>query len=280
MRWVFPVKDFNLEHTLECGQAFRWRENAPAHYGVIGRALVKVDYDGSRLMVESGGQLDKRAAAVYFGLSDNLPEILKEIDVDEHIHKAISRFRGLRILKQEPWECAASFILSSHSNIPRIKKTIEKLSENFGTKVTLGIDEAYSFPSAGVIASADLRTLRKLGLGFRAGYLKESARKVSSGRFDLMGLGALSYDKAKDKLLTLKGIGEKVADCVLLFAFKKFEAFPVDVWIKRGMERLYFRGRIVRPKEIASFARGHFGRYAGYAQEYLYHYLRHEKHRT
>lgn len=275
MRWVFPVKDFNLEHTLECGQAFRWRKIGRAHYGVIGRAFLKVEPAGGRLIVETDCSLDKKAVASYFGLSDNLPDILKEIDVDENIHNAISLYRGLRILKQEPWEATASFILSSYSNIPRIKKTIEGLSENLGAKIRIGCFEAYSFPSADKIASADGRILRRLGLGFRAEYLKEAARKVSSGRFDLIGLGALSYDVAKDKLRTLKGVGDKVADCILLFAFKKFEAFPVDVWIKRGMEKLYFKGRVIGQKEIAGFARGHFGRYAGYAQEYLYHYFRH-----
>ena len=276
MKLVLPVSDFNLEHTLECGQAFRWEKTGGFYYGVIGERLLRVKYDGRRLICESDRPLNKKEAAEYFGLNEDLPCILREIDVDKHIHKAVLKFRGLRILNQGHWECLASFILSSYNNIPRIKKMIGKLSENFGKRLTLGRVEGYSFPTAAKIAKVKIGDLRRLGLGFRAEYLKDAARKISSGKLDLDRLEDLNYEEAKKDLISLKGVGEKVADCALLFSFKKYEAFPVDVWIKRGIEDLYFKRRAVAQKKIAEFARGRFGRYAGYAQEYLYHYLRHK----
>jgi N-glycosylase/DNA lyase len=274
MKLTLPVSDFNLEHTLECGQTFRWEKKGGLYYGVIGESLLRVGHDGRRLICESDSPLDKEELAEYFGLNENLPRILREIDVDKHIHKAVLRFRGLRILNQGHWECLASFILSSYNNIPRIKKMIGKLSENFGKRLTLGQVGGYSFPGAAKVAGAKMSDLRRLGFGFRAGYLKDTASGIVSGRLDLNGLEDLNYEEAKGGLISLKGVGEKVADCVLLFSFKRYEAFPVDVWIKRGIEDLYFKGRTVPQKKIAEFARSHFGRYAGYAQEYLYHYLR------
>lgn len=277
MKLVLPVSDFNLEHTLECGQAFRWEKIGGFYYGIIGGKLLRVKYEGRRLMCESDSLLDKKETADYFGLNEDLSRILKEIDVDKHIHKAVSRFRGLQILNQEHWECLASFILSSYNNIPRIKKMIIRLSEDFGKKLTLGPVEGYSFPTAAKIAKTKTGDLKRSGLGFRAEYLKDTAYKIASGKLDLTGLEDLNYEEARRHLLSLKGVGEKVADCVLLFSFKRYEAFPVDVWIKRGVEDLYFNGKSVPPKKITEFARGHFGRYAGYAQEYLYHYLRCER---
>ncbi|MFH0772118.1 MAG: DNA glycosylase [Candidatus Omnitrophota bacterium] len=274
LRLSLSASDFNLEHTLECGQAFRWEKSDNGYQGVIGRALLKINYDGARLQVESSSPLSKEALTEYFGLNENMPRILKEIDLDSHIHKAILKFHGLRVLNQDHWECLASYILSSYNNIARIKIMIEKLSRAFGERLTLGCIERRSFPSIEKIAAVNLSALKKLGLGFRASYLKKTAGDLLAKRLDLDSLENLSYNEAKTKLTRLKGVGEKVADCVLLFSFKKYEAFPVDVWIKRAVERFYFNGRPVSSKRAAEFAREYFGRYAGYAQEYLYHYMR------
>lgn len=274
MKLSLPVSDFNLEHTLECGQAFRWEKLGDSYIGVIGDALVKVAFDGRSLAVEAGSPVDKKKIAYYFGLNEDLPRIYKEIGKDPNIRKAIRKFHGLRILNQDRWECLASFILSSYTNIPRIKKMISGLSEKFGQRLALDNIEGYSFPAAEKIAKAPMRSLAVLGLGFRAAYIKDTAQDIASKKFDLDELEDLNYGEAKKRLLSLKGVGEKVADCVLLFSFGKYEAFPVDVWIKRGVERLYFGGKKMAPKEAAAFARERFGPYAGYAQEYLYHYLR------
>ncbi|MDD4879181.1 MAG: DNA-3-methyladenine glycosylase [Candidatus Omnitrophica bacterium] len=275
MKFSLPVSDFNLEHTLECGQAFRWERSGDFYTGVIGESLVKAAFDGRELTVETGSRADKEKIADYFGLNEDLPRIYKEIGTDPHVKKAIKKYHGLRILNQDRWECLASFILSSYTNIPRIKKMIAGLSKKFGKRLVLGRMDAYSFPPAGRIAGADIKILKGLGLGFRAAYIKDTARKVASKKFDLDALEDLNYKEAKERLMSLKGVGEKVADCVLLFSFKRYEAFPVDVWIKRGIEELYFSGKAAAPKKAAEFARERFGAYAGYAQEYLYHYLRH-----
>lgn len=236
---------------------------------------MKVDYKEGRLIIESEDALKKAFVREYFGLNEDLVSIYKNIDVDSVIHDAVIKFKGLRILNQDRWECLASYILSSNNNIPRIKNMIEALSMHFGRRLKLGRLERYSFPSAGVIAKASLNELRRLGLGFRAGYLSVAAKEISSKRLDLTALEGLKYKDAKERLILLKGVGDKISDCVLLFSFKKYEAFPVDVWIKRGMERSYFSGDITPIKRLVEFARGHFGGYAGYAQEYLYHYFRH-----
>ncbi len=277
MKFILPVSDLNLEHTLECGQAFRWEDLGGCYAGVIGNVIVKVSLNGAGLVVEASAPVDKGRIARYFGLNEDLDSIYKQIGKDPYIKTAIKRFRGLRILNQDRWECLASFILSSYTNIPRIKKMIAGLSGRFGRRLVFDGIERYSFPGADRIARADLRTLRSLGLGFRAEYLKDTARMVSEKAIDLDVIGELNYEQAKKALVRFKGVGEKVADCVLLFSFGKYEAFPVDVWIKRGIERLYLGGRQVSPGEAAEFARSRFGQYAGYAQEYLYHYLRHER---
>ncbi len=280
MKFTLPVSNFNLEHTLECGQAFRWEKSGDLYTGAIGDAAVKVSFDGRKLAVEASPGADKKRIADYFGLNEDLPRIYKKMGGDPNIKKAIKKYRGLRILNQDRWECLASFILSSYTNIPRIKKMIASLSRRLGKRLVLGGMESYSFPPAGRIARADIKTLRGLGLGFRAAYIKDTAQKIASKKFDLDELEDLNYSEARERLMSLKGVGGKVADCVLLFSFKKYEAFPVDVWIKRGIEELYFDGKTAAPEKAAEFARERFGAYAGYAQEYLYHYLRHERERS
>jgi len=256
---------------LECGQAFRWEKRGGYYAGIIGNAAAKVSFNGKKLSVETSSPVDKKRIADYFGLGEDLPAIYKKVGKDPNLRIAIKRFRGLRILNQDHWECLASFILSSYTNIPRIKKMIAVLSERYGKKLVLGEMEVYSFPSAKKLAEAGLESLEEAGLGFRAAYIKDTAQKIASKKFDLDALEDLNYGEAKKRLVSLRGVGEKVADCVLLFAFKKYEAFPVDVWIKRGMENLYFNGRSMPPKKISEFARARFGPYAGYAQDYLRH---------
>lgn len=275
MRLIIPAPDFNLEHTLECGQAFRWQRCGACYYGVIGETLIRAGYNEGCLVLESEETLKQAPLREYFGLNENLIAIYKDIDLDRNIHSAILKFRGLRILNQGHWECLASYILSSYNNIARIKKMVEALSQRFGRRLRFEGIERYSFPTAEIIARASSRDLKKLGLGFRAGYLSAAAKKISSKRLDLAALKGLKYENAKGRLMSLKGVGDKVSDCILLFSFKKYEAFPVDVWIKKGMEKLYFRGKTTSIKTLIGFARNHFGRYAGYAQEYLYHYFRH-----
>ncbi|MBI3318515.1 MAG: N-glycosylase, partial [Candidatus Omnitrophica bacterium] len=193
------------------------------------------------------------------------------------------RHGGLRIIRQEPWECLASFILSSFNNIPRLTGMLDRLAVRFGelaippigtthdAKGTPGIlSVSYRFPKAEMLAEASERTLRRLGLGFRAPYLKGAARAIASGQIDLRRLQGLDDEALRRALLEVPGVGEKVVECVMLFGYERSSAFPVDVWIGRFMRKKYFRGRKVTDRQIREFAREHFGPHCGWAQQFLY----------
>lgn len=270
-----PCPDFSLADTLECGQTFRWRRLPTGGYaGWIEGRTVKVRQEGSALLVESlDSSLTPGRVARYFALDLNLAAILASIDVDAQAHDAIARHRGLRVLRQDPWECLASFICSSYNNIARIQGMIERLCRAYGVSVGFNGYQGYTFPTAEVVAVASERELRALGLGFRAGYLRSTARLIAEGRFALEPLRGVRYAEAKAALLHCEGVGDKVADCVALFGLEQYEAFPIDLWIARAM-RYYFRRQKMTPKRLHDFAAKHFGAYAGYAQQYLYHYVR------
>ena len=266
--------DFSLQATLESGQAFRWKFKHDWYYGFIGPCAVKVKQDGSTLTIDTiDPRLSPEHIRQYFALDVDLGRILASVDVDAQIHDAIRRFWGLRVLRQDPWECLASFICSSYNNIKRIEGMIERLSQAYGVPVAFNGFRGCSFPSPETIAKTPERRLRELGLGFRAGYLKTTAKLIASGKLPLETLRRTDYHVTKQALLRCDGVGDKVADCVALFGFQKYEAFPIDVWIERAM-RYYFRDTKMTTARIHDFAWRHFGAYAGYAQQYLYHYVR------
>jgi N-glycosylase/DNA lyase len=221
----------------------------------------------------------------YFRLDDDLPFILSRIGKDEHVRRTIRCFRGLRISRQEPWECLISYICATYKNIPAIKNMILNLSKRFGRKITFNSHHFYTFPKPSDIAQASFKEIKECKLGFRAASILETSKIVNRGEFNLEDLKKMDYEKAKHELLSLPGVGQKVADCVLLFSLDKLEAFPVDIWIKRiilGFYPNYFEDSFVErvsgkssitPGEyeiISSFGRKYFGKYAGYAQEYLF----------
>ncbi|MEM3873653.1 MAG: DNA glycosylase [Candidatus Bathyarchaeia archaeon] len=281
-----PSQPFNLDLTLCCGQAFRWEKFGEWWYGIIGDTPLKIRQVGNTLEFENTSpDLVKN----YFGLGDDLPTILSQITKDNHIGEAVKTLKGLRILRQDPWECLISYICATYKNIPAIKRMLHKLSKRFGEKAVLDGFALYIFPTANKLVKASFQQLADCGLGYRAKYVYEAAKKVASGEFEIEGLKRESYEKAREKLLTLKGVGLKVADCVALFALEKLEAFPVDVWMKRVMIRHYadhfekeFIEKISLKKSLARadyerlslFGRKYFGAYAGYAQEYLFHFER------
>ena len=280
-----PAQDFSLRDTLECGQAFRWQAWHGVYYGFIpirsesqaagwGSCAVRAAQDSQTLTIETADiRLTAEDVRQYFALDLDLPRVLASIDVDAQIHDAISRSHGLRILRQDSWECLASFILSSYNNIARIRGMIERLSQAYGAPVSFNGFRGCSFPTPEAIAGAPERRLRELGLGFRAPYLKATARLIAEGGLPLETLKRTEYRVTKSSLMHCAGVGDKVADCVALFGFEKYEAFPIDLWIKRAM-RYYFRRSTMTPKGVHEFAQKHFGAYAGYAQQYLYHYVR------
>lgn len=270
---------FNLDYTLDCGQVFRWSNKGNYWCGVVGASAIKIAQQGNQLTFhtfpdEKGTLFLKR----YLRLDDDLPHILARINRDETVAKAIKELYGLHLIRQNPWECLISFICTTYANIPRIKGIIENLSRKFGEKIVCQDGVFYAFPSRETLAKATLKELEECGLGFRAKYVLETARTLCED-FNLEDLRAMNYEEARKSLLTLAGVGPKVADCVLLFSLDKLEAFPVDVWISRIMSEHYASQLpSARPskgyRRISDFGRVYFGEYAGYAQEYLYHYYR------
>jgi len=282
-------KPFSLEHTLGCGQAFRWEKVGDWWYGVVGEGVLKVRQTEGFLWFEAYPSVVSEFLSRYLRLDDDLPLILSEISKDGHIDAAIKRFHGLRLMRQDPWECLISYMCATNKNIPAIKNMISNVCERFGEAVEFEGRLFYLFPKPAELADASLEELRLCGLGFRAERVLEAARVASEGGLDFECLRRMSYDKARRKLLALHGVGPKVADCVLLFSLDKLMAFPVDVWMKRVVLNHYsdsfersFVDRVLSKKGlsrgeyevIGDFGREYFGAHCGYAQEYLFHYER------
>jgi len=269
-----PAPDFSLAATLASGQTFRWTRHDGWWYGFIGPSAVKVQQDDGHLRVEAtAASITAEGIRHYFALDLDYPAILSSIDVDMQVHHAIVRHRGLRVLRQDGWETLASFICASFNNIKRIEGMIDRLCQAFGEPVALNGFRSFSFPQPDILAAAAERRLRSLGLGYRAPYLRQTARLVAEGKLAVDHLRHLDYETVKRTLLACDGVGDKVADCVALFGFEQYEAFPIDVWMERAM-RYYFRHRTMTRALMHDYARRHFGPYAGYAQQYLYHDMR------
>lgn len=277
---------FDLDFSLCCGQVFRWRKMAGWWYGVVGDQIIKIRQCGDQLEFEGASEEFVRH---YFGLNDNLTQISQLINKDPIIQQALERFGGLRLVRQEPWACLIGFICSIQKNIPAIEQMLSKMAYKFGEKRVFDGKDFYLFPTVERLANASENGLRECGLGYRAKYVQGTARKICDEKIDLETLKNLSYLDARGVLLDFLGVGLKVADCVLLFSLEKTEAFPVDVWVKRVILKYYsdkFPPELVKKMQsrnsltngeylkIGDFARGYFGKYAGYAQEYLFHYER------
>jgi N-glycosylase/DNA lyase len=247
---------FHLDHTLDSGQVFRWRKLGDHWEGVVNGSLISLTQKNKTLECNC----DEEVINSYFRFDDHLDDILTSIDKDENMHGIITSLRGLRIIRQDPWECLISFICSAFNNIPRIKHIIENLCTTFGTSFTHG----FTFPSPHSLATASLKELRECGLGYRDRFVLKTAQIIDSG-FSLQSLKSLPYAEARSALMRLPGVGHKVADCVLLFSLDKLEAFPCDVNIKRCINRLY-----PDCSDINFLAHHYFGPYAGYANHYLY----------
>jgi N-glycosylase/DNA lyase len=269
MNILFYLKDFNLNHTLNCGQAFRWRFDGEEWIGVIESSIVRARQRDKMLIVES--DLNSEVISNYFRLEDDLKKVYRCIARDRNIQKIIELYQGLHLIRQDPWECLISYICSAASNIPRIQNMIERLCKNFGIKIA---GNYYSFPSPERLSRATEFELRKCGLGFRSTSVLEAARLIVNKEIDLNHLRELDYIAAKQNLKAIKGVGDKIADCVLLFSCDKLEAFPVDIHIKRYMQQVYFNSQGVSNEVIRRFARNYFGELCGYAQQYIYAYQR------
>jgi N-glycosylase/DNA lyase len=281
-----PSCSFDLDATLCCGQAFRWDRKGEWWYGVVKENAFKIRQIGDFLEFEGA---NTEFVKNYFGLHDDLPKILSQISKDKHIKVAVNKFKGLRILRQDPWECLISYICATYKNVPAIRRMLLNLSEKFGDKIHYDGYDFYAFPTSERLAEAHEKDLAKCGLGYRAKYVSETAKMVFKNGFESEHLRKISYKEARQELLNFAGVGLKVADCVSLFSLEKLEAFPVDVQIKRALLKYYtshfpkeFVAKISEKKsptnseyeKLSSFGREYFGEYAGYAQEYMYHYER------
>ena len=276
-RTFFPVHDYDLDATLTSGQAFRWELIDRGWESVIGVRWVRLIPGPAGIAAETVGPTkDWDWLAHYLQVQVELPRVLDTFPADEQMHAAVAACRGLRLLRQDPWECLASFILSSTKQIVQIRQMVSLLCERYGDRVATarGRPPAFSFPSPERLAACSENELRACKMGFRAPYLRVSAQKIAGGEVNLNSLSALSVAEARDELLKLPGVGCKIADCVLLFAYGFQEAFPMDVWVMKALRQLYFRRRPIKAKRLHQFAATHFGPDAGYAQQYLFHYMR------
>ncbi|MEM2971150.1 MAG: DNA glycosylase [Candidatus Bathyarchaeia archaeon] len=277
---------FGLDVTLCCGQVFRWEKRGVWWYGVVGEKVFKVRQIGDELEFEN---VDECFIRNYFGLNDDLPRIFSLISKDAHIKSAIKALKGLRIIRQNPWECLISYICATNKNISAIRQMLFNISRKFGKAIHFDNYTFYAFPAPEQLVKATAEELASCGLGYRAKYVFETAKNIHESGFELENLRRMPYEKTRKELLKFLGVGLKVADCVLFFSLEKFEAFPVDVWIKRAILRHYaehfpkeFIAKISSRKSLSPaeyrqlnlFGRKYFGEYAGYAQEYLYHYER------
>jgi len=263
-----PAQPFDLGKTLSCGQVFRWERCGTRWYGVVGERVLVVQQDGMRLRYQGAPESFIRD---YFQLDLDLPPILATIDRDPLIHASLHRCHGLRIIRQPAWECLASYICATFANIPGIRHRIELLAQSFGEPVRFEGKTYYGFPTPAALASAEDCTVRACKVGYRAPYLCETARCIREDPEFFGRIDELRYENARRELLRLKGVGNKVADCVLLFAFQRYEAVPVDVWIGRILGTWYDAGPVKRTYSgLQQLARERFGEFAGYAQEYLF----------
>ncbi len=275
---VEGIRDFDPVHTFECGQCFRWRrEDDGSHTGVAGGKIANIGYaDGVMTVRNTGIDEFKSFWFDYLDLGRDYSEIKKIIMKDEIMEQAISFGHGIRLLKQDIWETLISFIISANNRIPMIMKVVAAISKEYGNPLEYNGERFFSFPSVEKLAASCIEQLQICRGGFRCKYILGSALLVEDRSIDLSGVGGLEADEARNLLMGFPGVGQKVADCTLLYSGTRYDVFPTDVWVKRVMEELYFK-REASFKEIQQFASDYFGPHAGLAQQYLFYYARENK---
>ena len=261
---VKNITSLDLGETLDCGQSFRWKDNGDGSFtGVAYEKLVTVSIQNGDLHIENTTEQDfEKIWRRYFDLDLDYDSIRESIGKIHPVLKEASSYApGIRILQQEPWEALCTFIISQNNNIKRIKGIVDRLCVSFGNKI--GDTDFYTFPKPENLAKQNPDDLAPLRAGFRNKYIVDAAKKVASGEVDLEKCRNVPYDEARAELCKIKGVGNKVADCTLLFGMHRIEAFPIDVWMRRAMEKLF-----------PNMTGEDFGEYAGIAQQYIFHYAR------
>ena len=275
---------FNLEHIFECGQCFRWNKiDENTYIGVIKEAVIKVTKDKNRYIFtgksDSGNFED--IINYYFDLATNYSIYKEKLSkIDKFMSESIKFGEGIRILRQDLWETIISFIISANNNIPRIKKIIERLSKEYGKEVEFEGKKYYKFPTPEELADVSAEELRKLGLGFRDERIVNTTHMILMNQVNLDELKKMNNTEImREDLLKLDGVGPKVADCILLFSLKRFDVFPIDVWVRRVMNDLYIHNEVeekVSKRQLQELAEDKFGRMSGLAQQYLFYWKREE----
>ncbi|MBR6766180.1 MAG: 8-oxoguanine DNA glycosylase [Clostridia bacterium] len=271
------IEDFDLKNTFLNGQCFRFDPYKDGYLGIALNKVIFLKKEGNVFYIDGVTENEFDTLFFdYFDLSRDYRAIAASFKSEENLERAIVYGSGMKILRQQPWETLISFIISQNNNIGRIKSIISRLSMAYGTPVEYDNTVFYLFPTKEQLKNVTENDYKSLGLGYRAGYLEKTVKDMLNGKIDLDTLKKEDYFKAKEILLSLHGVGPKVADCILLFGLNHLEAFPVDTWIKKVMEALYLK-RSATNKEIWLFAKEAFGEYAGIAQQYLFYYARENK---
>ena len=264
--------EINFDYTINSGQVFLWEKFNDAWYGINGSDIISINTQSNEISSFSKNPID------VLRLGDNFGEIIQSISRDKLVKSAVKRFPGLRVLRQDPFQCYISFIISSNSNIQKIRLVLKNLCRKFGRKVTFDGKSFFLFPKTKILANAEKIDLMSCGLGYRAKFVKEGAVAVNSGMIDFEYLKQTNYQNAKETLLKVFGIGNKVADCIMLFSLEKLDAFPLDRWMMRVLQKYYLEKFSISTNTITEKTYddlhqrivNYFGPYAGYSQQFLF----------
>ncbi|MCL2753276.1 MAG: N-glycosylase [Defluviitaleaceae bacterium] len=279
---IHNAVNFDIGQTLECGQCFRFEktDDTNSYFLLAYGKKLNVSQNGDKVKFwYDDGKLDKKEFDTiwmqYFDFERDYADIQAKISSNDTIMQhAIAFAPGIRILQQDPWEMIISFIISANNRIPQIKQVIKNICKTYGGNIG---GEHYAFPTPQELAKATAEDLRALKTGFRDKYIVDATKRVLAGEMPVERNCKLPTNELRKTLMETKGIGEKVADCILLFGYGRWESFPIDVWVRRVMEQLYFNGESMPPAKIHAFAKERFGELAGFAQQYLFHYMRLKK---
>jgi len=268
MRNQFSI---NIDNSINSGQVFLWEKCGSDWYGINGQDILKINKNKVIKSIQN-------SKTDFFRKNDNMQEIIKSISKDSTVKEAIRQYEGLRIFKQDPFQCMISFIISSNSNIQKIKNSLEKITKKFGTKVKIQNKEFFLFPKPEKLVKASIEEIKKCGVGYRAPFIKQAAKMVFSKKIDFKYLEKCNYQEAKKNICLIPGVGNKVADCILLFSLNKLEAFPLDTWMIKILEKYYSNEFKIKTKTITQKQYeilhekivNYFGPYCGYAQQFLF----------
>jgi len=261
----------DVDNSINSGQVFLWEKQGSDWYGIDGQNVLKINKNG---VIKSIRNLKTD----FFRKNDNMQEIIKSISKDKTVKKAVKEYEGLRLFRQDPFQCLISFIISSDSNIQKIKNSLEKITKKFGKKVKIQNKEFFLFPEPEKIAKATIDEIKSCGVGYRAPFIKEAAKMVILKKIDFEYLKKCDYYEAKKNICLVPGIGNKVADCIMLFSLNKLESFPLDTWMIKILEKYYSKEFKIETKTITQKQYellhekivNYFGPYCGYAQQYLF----------